>query len=98
MTTQSHIIMTIRAHKDELLNYGIKQVGLFGSYARGNHSATSDIDILIDFEEDKENYDNLMAAYDLFENIFEKQKVDIVTKNGLSPHIGPKILQEVLYV
>ncbi len=98
MTTKNHIIMTIRAHKEELLKYGVQRVGLFGSYARGNHSATSDIDILIDFEDDKESYDNLMAAYDLFENMFENQQVDIVTKNGLSPYIGPKILQEVLYV
>lgn len=90
--------MTIRAHKEELSKYGIQRVGLFGSYARGNHSATSDIDILIDFEDDKENYDNLMAACDIFENMFENQQVDIVTKNGLSPYIGPKILQEVLYV
>ena len=98
MTTKNQVIMTIRAHKEELLKYGVQRVGLFGSYAKGNHSATSDIDILIDFEDDKENYDNLMAAYDLFENMFENQQVDIVTKNGLSPYIGPKILQEVLYV
>jgi len=39
-----------------------------------------------------------MAVYDLFEQIFKNEKVEIVTKNGLSPHIGPRILSEVLYV
>lgn len=39
-----------------------------------------------------------MAVYDYFERTFQNQKIDIVTKNGLSPHIGPHILNEVLYV
>jgi predicted nucleotidyltransferase len=53
---------------------------------------------LIDFEPDKENFDNYMAVYDIFENLFKNEKVEIVTKNGLSKHIGPKILSEVFYV
>ena len=56
------------------------------------------IDILIDFEPEKENFDNYMAAYDLFEKIFKNEKIEVVTKNGLSPDIGPKILNEVQYV
>jgi uncharacterized protein len=39
-----------------------------------------------------------MAVYDFIEKLFHDKKVDIVTKNGLSPYIGPKILNEVLYV
>jgi predicted nucleotidyltransferase len=39
-----------------------------------------------------------MAVYDLFEKIFKNEKIEVVTKNGLSPHIGPKILEEVQYV
>lgn len=58
----------------------------------------SDIDILIDFVPQKETYDNFLAVYDLIEEIFKGQKVEIVTKNGLSSHIGPKILNEVHYV
>jgi uncharacterized protein len=45
-----------------------------------------------------ENYDNYMAVYDLIEHLFKSDKVEIVTKNGLSPYIGPKILNEVIYV
>ena len=54
--------------------------------------------ILIDFDPEKENFDNYMAVYDLIEKIFKNQKVEIVTKNGLSQYIGPKILTEVQYV
>jgi hypothetical protein len=39
-----------------------------------------------------------MAVYDNFENLFRNEKVEILTKNGLSKHIGPKILNDVLYV
>jgi len=45
-----------------------------------------------------ENFDNYMAVYDLIESLFQNEKVEIVTKNGLSPYIGSKILNEVMYV
>ncbi len=37
-----------------------------------------------------------MAAYDYFENLFKNEKVELVTNNGLSPYIGPNILNEVI--
>lgn len=97
MTTKENILNKIRIYKPELLKLGIRNVGLFGSYLRNEQSTKSDIDILIDFEPNKENFDNLMAVHDLLEKLFKNEKVEIVTKNGLSPFIGPKILKEVLY-
>lgn len=97
MTTRENILSTIRAHKTELIKFGIRDVGLFGSYVRGEESDNSDIDILIDFFPEQENFDNYMAIYDYFEKIFQNEEVEIVTKNGLSPYIGPYILKEVLY-
>jgi len=73
-------------------------IGLFGSYLRNEQSVKSDIDLLIDFDPEKENFDNYMAVYDIFENLFKNEKVEIVTKNGLSKFIGPKILNAVVYV
>jgi predicted nucleotidyltransferase len=98
MTTKDYIITTIKTNKPEFYRLGIRAVGLFGSYVRGEQSENSDIDILIDFEPEKENYDNYMAIYDIFEFLFKNEKVEILTKNGLSPYIGPKILNEVMYV
>jgi len=98
MTTRDYILSAIKANKPQLAKHGISDIGLFGSYVREEQSENSDIDILIDFEPDKENYDNYMAVYDLFEQLFINEKVEIVTKNGLSPYIGPKILNEVIYV
>ncbi len=98
MITKEQIVETITSTKPELKSFGIRSIGLFGSYVRGEQTRTSDIDILIDFEPDKENYDNYMAVYDIIEQLFLNEKVEIVTKNGLSPYIGPSILNEVLYV
>jgi len=77
---------------------GIRDIGLFGSCSRNEQNNKSDIDILIDFESDKETFDNYMAVYDLIEKLFKNRRIDIVTKNGLSPYIGSEILNEVLYV
>lgn len=98
MTTKNNILEILKAYKLEFSNLGISNLGLFGSYLRNEQIDKSDIDILIDFEPNKENFDNYMAAYDLLNSIFKNEKIEVVTKNGLSPYIGPKILKEVVYV
>ncbi|HEY5462198.1 MAG TPA: nucleotidyltransferase family protein [Hanamia sp.] len=98
MTNKENIIATLKIHKPELSKLGVQSIGLFGSYLRNEPSETSDIDLLIDFEPGRENFDNFMAVYDIVETIFGNQKVEIVTKNGLSKYIGPKILKDVMYV
>lgn len=98
MTTKEFILNALKSKQSEISKYGIKAIGLFGSYVRDEQSEISDIDILLDFEPDKENFDNFMAVYDMIEKMFKNQRVEVVTKNGLSPYIGPKILNEVQYV
>lgn len=98
MTTKEIILEKLRSNKPLLSKLGIREVGLFGSYLRNEQTNTSDIDLLIDFDPEKETFDNLMAVYDLFESLFKNQKIEVVTTNGLSPYIGPKILREVQYV
>lgn len=97
MTTKANILRSLKLNKSKLAEFGIKNFGLFGSYVREEQTGFSDIDLLIDFEPEKENFDNLMAAYDLFEKIFKNEKIEVVTINGLSPYIGPTILNEVQY-
>jgi len=98
MTTRENILAILKTHKIEFAKYGVSNIGLFGSYLRNEQSAKSDIDLLIDFEPEKENFDNYMAVYDLFENLFKNERIEVITKNGLSKYIGPKILNDVMYV
>ena len=98
MTTKDYIISSIKTNKQTLKKLGIRNIGLFGSYSRDEQSVKSDIDILIDFIPEMENFDNYMAVCDIIEELFKNENVEIVTKNGLSPYIGPRILNEVVYV
>ena len=98
MTTKENILSILKAHKFELSKFGVSEIGLFGSYLHNEQSSKSDIDLLIDFEPEKENFDNYMTVYDILEKLFKNEKIEIVTKNGLSKYIGPKILSSVLYV
>jgi uncharacterized protein len=98
MKSKEYILSTIKKRKSDLLLLGVREVGLFGSYVRDEQTENSDIDILIDFGMEKETFDNYMAVYDFLESLFKNLRVEVVTKNGLSPYIGPKILEEVQYV
>lgn len=97
MPDKEYILSAIKSKEAEIFKYGIKSIGLFGSYARDEQSENSDVDILIDFEPGMENFDNYMAVYDIIEKLFKNLKVEVVTRNGLSPYIGPEILKEVRY-
>ena len=97
MINRESILSSLRSRKTEISDFGITQIGLFGSYIRGEESEKSDIDILVVFDPEKESFDNFMAAYDYFENLFNGKKVEMVTRNSLSPYIGPSILKEVEY-
>jgi uncharacterized protein len=95
---KEEIINVIQQSKQILHQHGIKEIGLFGSYVRGEQSSESDIDILIDFIPGEEKFKNLMKAHEILQEAFIGKKIELVTKNGLSPYIGPHILKEVIYV
>lgn len=98
MLTKEIILETLQKEKSRLTQYGVKKIGLFGSYSKNLQHKDSDIDILIDFYSKQETFDNLMAIYDVLENTFKNHKIEIVTRNGLSKYIGSYILQETEYV
>ncbi len=98
MTNKENILSVLKTNKPALSKYGVSKIGLFGSYLNEEQSINSDIDLLIDFEPEKENFDNYIAVCDIFDSLFQNEKVAIITKNGLSKYIGPSILNNVLYV
>ena len=98
MISKKHIIDEISSNRLLIRQHGISKIGLFGSYLRQAQKKGSDIDILVDFQQDKETFDNFMAVCDLLDNIFKGYKVEVVTAGGLSPYIGPHILNDVEYV
>lgn len=97
MKKLKEIMEILAAHKAELgSKYNVKEIGIFGSYVRGESKKTSDIDILVEFKEaiglfkflELEEYiGNLLGA-----------NVDLVSKKALKPIIGQYILKEAVMV
>lgn len=86
----------IDQNRQQLELFGVKRFGLFGSFVRSEQDEESDIDILVDFDPEKKTFDNFMNLAFFLEEILGR-KVDLVTCESLSPHIGPLILAEVEY-
>ncbi len=90
-----HLLST---HRDEIKSFGVKELGLFGLFKRDSSiSEESDVDLLVEFEVDKKNYDNFIDLAFFLEDLFGR-KVELVTRESLSKHIGPHILKEVEHV
>jgi uncharacterized protein len=94
MDAKSLIFHRILSEQKKLAFYGVKNIGLFGSFVRGEQTPESDIDILVEFIPEKHTFDNFMEVAFLLENILER-KVELITAEALSPYIGPHILKEV---
>jgi uncharacterized protein len=92
------IIAQLVRNEKNIKQLGVIKVGLFGSFLTGQQNDQSDIDILIEFQKDKSSYDNFINLCFLLDGLFQGRKVEVVSKNSLSPYIGPKILQQVEYV
>ena len=88
------IFKRILDEQKQLAFYGIKNIGLFGSFVRGEQTPKSDIDDLVEFTPEKHTFDNFMEVAILLEEILGR-KVELITPEALSPHIGPHILREV---
>jgi predicted nucleotidyltransferase len=81
---KKQIIKILKAH-------GIKKAGIFGSYARGEQTKNSDVDILIELPRPM-GFDFVQISFDLEKGI--KRKVDLVTYNSLHPLLKKSILLE----
>ena len=77
-------------------SYHVKQLGVFGSAARGEMREKSDVDILVEFSEPI----GMFKFIDLERRLSDalSKKVDLVTKDALKPSTREQILNEVIYV
>jgi hypothetical protein len=99
MRKLNQIKQTLEGQKEYLKEkYEVKEIGVFGSYLRGEQKKKSDLDILIDFMPDSKM--DLLTFIKL-ENYLSDLlgiKVDLVMKTALKPRIGKRILEEVVYL
>lgn len=78
---------------DYLTKSGVKKIAIFGSFARGQESPSSDIDILVEFKDSV----SLLRLVKLERELSERlnSKVDLLTENSISPYILENIRDEM---
>lgn len=87
----------IEKHRQEISEkYHVSEIGVFGSYSRGDQEDDSDIDILVSFSKPVGFIKFMRLEFYLSELL--GKKVDLVTRDALKPHIGKIILRETQYV
>ncbi|MCB0397583.1 MAG: nucleotidyltransferase family protein [Flavobacteriales bacterium] len=94
---KEELLVRILSARDRILSYGVKHLGIFGSFVRNQAHAGSDIDFLVEFYPEHKNFDTFIDLAFFLEQLLGR-KVEIVTPQSLSKYIGPRILKEVEYV
>ena len=96
LQTKQEILDVLERNQSRLRALGIKKIGLFGSFVRGEQRSDSDIDLLVEFDSGQKTFDKFIELSFFLEEILQ-HRVELVTVESLSPYLGPHILREVEY-
>jgi len=99
MLSQSQIVGYLSENKQELVRkYRLKKLGIFGSYARNEQMPESDLDLLVEFEE---NTPDLTTKKEFLRNEIQSifnVHVDICREKYIKPIFMQQILSDAIYV
>lgn len=89
----------LQKHKSEIAQkYKVKEIGIFGSFVRGEQKKRSDVDILVEFDEkDIPDLLEFIAMEEYIRKLLRK-KVDLIRKEAIRTEIKERILKEVVYI
>lgn len=97
MKDKEHVLSILRTLKPEIrAKYRVRELGVFGSLVRGQQTAQSDVDVLVDFEPDASLFD--LAGLALFLEDQLGQRVDVVPRRALRAEIRDAVLRELASV
>ena len=88
--------MKLRENREQLRAFGVRRIGLFGSWVRDEADEDSDIDFIVEFEESSKSFDNFIDLVFFLEELLGR-KVDVLTPEGISPYIRPFVEREAIY-
>lgn len=93
VTSKQEALAVISRSAPRLAELGVVRVALFGSFAREEQTAGSDVDLLVTFSEGRKSFAALMEVSEYLESLLGR-RVEVLTPESLSRHIGPRIRQE----
>jgi len=97
MKTLAEIKKVLEMHKEKLKErFGVKEIGIFGSYVRGEQTEKSDVDILVDFYEVPDVFDLLKLERTLRRIL--RCRVDVVRKQAIRKELRDRILSETIKI
>ena len=91
---REEILKKLEENRETVRGLGVRHLGIFGSYARGEQNATSDMDFLVEFE--KKTFDNYMDLKFFLEGLFSC-RVDLVIADAVKPRLRKPIFEETIY-
>jgi predicted nucleotidyltransferase len=94
--TKQDILTLLEQNRSRLRALGVKKIGLFGSFVRGEQRPDSDIDLLVEFEPGQKTFDTFIELSFFLEEVL-RHRIELATVESLSPYLGPHILREVEY-
>ena len=97
MITRDEAVRRLRDAEPEIRRLGVRRLALFGSVLRDEARADSDVDLLVEFAPGEKSFDRFLMLAELLERLLGRP-VDLVTTEGLSPYLGPRILAEAANV
>ncbi len=97
VVNRENILTLVEKNKEKIKLLGVKRLGLFGSFIRGEQRADSDVDVIVEFRARQKTFDNFIQLSFLLEDLFQR-RVELVTPESLSPYMAPHILGQVQYV
>jgi predicted nucleotidyltransferase len=81
---KNNVLKGMEQHKTKFRKFGVRRIGLFGSFLKGKQNKKSDIDIIVKFS--KPSFDNYVKTLILLEKMF-KRKIDLITESSLRPEL-----------
>jgi len=96
MLNTEKILELMHQNQEKIKKYGVKKIGLFGSFINNKQKSNSDIDILVEFKKGKKTFDNYMDLKFFLESLFNHD-VDLVVKEALKVKLKSNILKSVKY-
>ena len=92
------VLRTLRTHESELRHLGVSHAAVFGSVARGEATAASDIDVLVDLDQDRPMGIFAYTRLKLYINEILDGAGDVVNRRSLKPLLRDNILRDAIHV